>query len=128
MKKNLVSKILRILLALDMLFSGLLFWFGTTLGVDDFKLIIDRLGYPEYVLGAIGIGKILIGLNLLLAKQFILRSYSYFAIYINMFLAVYSHLAVSDIVNNFIPALFTVLFSSIVFWMDWRTSGKSFNN
>jgi len=127
MKKNLVSKILRILLALDMLFSGLLFWFGTTLGVNDFKLIIVRLGYPEYVLGAIGIGKILIGLNLLLAKQFIWRSYGYFAIFINMLLAVYSHLAVSDSVNNFIPALFTLLFSSIVFWKDWRTSDKSFN-
>jgi len=127
MKKDLFSKILRILLALDMLFSGLLFWFGTTLGVDDFKLIIDRLGYPEYVLGAIGIGKILIGLNLLLAKQFIWRTYGYFAICINMFLAVYSHLAVHDIGNNFIPALFTVLFSFIVFWMDWRTSDKSLN-
>jgi hypothetical protein len=127
MKKNFIAKILRILLAMDMLFSGILFWFGTTLGVDDFKLIIDRLGYPEYVLGAIGIGKILIGLNLLLAKQFIWRSYGYFAIFINMFLAVYSHLAVHDIVNNFIPALFTVLFSFIVFWMDWRTSDKSFN-
>jgi hypothetical protein len=101
MKKDLVSKILRILLALDMLFSGLLFWFGTTLGVDDFKLIIDRLGYPEYVLGAIGIGKILIGLNLLLAKQFIWRTYGYFAIFINMFLAVYSHLAVSGHCKQF---------------------------
>jgi hypothetical protein len=90
-------------------------------------MIIDRLGYPEYILGAIGIVKILIGLNLLLVKQFIWRIYGYFAIFINMFLAVYSHLAVSDIVNNFIPALFTVLFSSIVFWTDWKTSGKSSN-
>jgi hypothetical protein len=122
MKKKTISKVLIILLALDLLLSGVMFMFGTSIGVNDFLDIINRLGFPPYILGAIGFGKLLMGITLLFSGKFRWRTYAYFALAINLFLAVYSHFFGGDGFAEAAPAIITFLFASVVFYMDYTTS------
>lgn len=125
MKKRTISKILIIILALDVILSGIMFLFGPNIGVDMFKDLIERLGYPQYVLGVLGIGKILIGLGIFIPKSFLIRTYAYFALFINLFLAIYSHISVGDAFADAAPASMLMLFGGLVFWLDYKTSVES---
>ncbi|WP_194778420.1 DoxX family protein [Pararhodonellum marinum] len=121
MKKKTIAKVLVILLALDLLLSGTLFMFGPNFGVTDFQDIIHRLGFPAYILGAIGFGKILMGLTFLFSGQFRWRTYAYFALLINLFLAIYSHLSAGDGFTEAAPAIVTLVFAGLVYFLDYRT-------
>jgi uncharacterized membrane protein YphA (DoxX/SURF4 family) len=127
MKLILISKILRIVLGLDLLVSGLLFMWVTHFGVEDFAQIIYRLGYPDYVLMPIGIGKLCMGLVLLAPVSFKLRTYAYFALGINLFLATYSHLANGDVATGLGPVIFTLLLGAGTFLLDYRVNGNQFS-
>jgi hypothetical protein len=124
LKKKTISKVLIIILALDLLLSGVMFMFGTSMGVNDFLNIINRLGFPPYILGAIGFGKLLMGITLLFSGTFKRRTYAYFALAINLFLAIYSHISAGDGFADAAPAGITFLFAAVVFYLDYNTASK----
>ncbi|HSI78171.1 MAG TPA: DoxX family protein [Lunatimonas sp.] len=124
MKKKKIAKILIIILGLDLILSGVLFMFGSSFGVDDFNDIIDRLGYPQYILGAIGFGKLLMGIALLFAGHFRWRTYAYFALAVNLFLALYSHVSAGDGLVDMASALLTLLFAGLVFYLDFKSTAS----
>lgn len=124
MKKKTIAKVLIIILALDLLLSGVMFMFGTSFGVNDFLDIIDRLGFPPYILGAIGFGKLLMGITFLFSGTFKLRTYAYFALTINLFLAIYSHISAGEGIAEAAPSGVTLLFAAVVFYLDYITASK----
>jgi hypothetical protein len=120
MKSTLITRILRVLLGIDLLLSGVLFFVGTGLGVDDFAQVVDRLGYPEYVLTPIGIGKLCMAMVILASGSFLWRRFAYFALEINLFFAGWSHVAAGDSLSDMAPVLVTLLFGALVALRDYR--------
>jgi hypothetical protein len=127
MKLTLIAKIVRIFLGIDLLLSGVLFTWGSHFGVEDFAQIIYRLGYPAYVLVPIGIGKLCMGVVLLAPVSYVMRTYAYFALGINLFLATYSHLASGDVASGLGPVIFTLLLGAGTFLLDYRVNGNQFS-
>ncbi len=80
-------------------------------GVD----MITHLGYPIYFLTILGIWKILGFVALLIPKFPLLKEWAYAGFFFVMSGAIFSHIAVSDSVNELFPSLL-LLILTVVSW------------
>jgi uncharacterized membrane protein YphA (DoxX/SURF4 family) len=91
---------------------------------------ITHLGYPVYFLTILGIWKIL-GVGALLIPKFpLLKEWVYAGFFFIMSGAIFSHIAVGDLMNEIIPALL-LLILTVVSWYfrpaDRKIISKSIN-
>jgi hypothetical protein len=71
--------------------------------------MMAHLGYPEYFLTLLGIGKILGVIVVLLPKFVLLKEWAYAGFFFIMAGAIFSHLAMSDAVTAIFPALLLMI-------------------
>lgn len=76
---------------------------------------ITHLGYPVYFLTILGVWKILGVAAVLIPKSPILKEWAYAGFFFAMSGAIFSHLAVGDPLNSFIPSLL-LLVLTLVSW------------
>ncbi|HEV8285958.1 MAG TPA: DoxX family protein [Chitinophagaceae bacterium] len=80
-------------------------------GVDS----MTHLGYPIYFLTILGIGKILGAIAVLIPKNPLIKEWAYAGFFFIMSGAIFSHVAISDNVNEIFPALL-LLILTVVSW------------
>ena len=78
-------------------------------GVD----MIRHLGYPDYILTILGIGKILGVIAVLLPKFALLKEWAYAGFFFIMSGAIFSHLAIHDSILNIFPAVLLLILTFI---------------
>lgn len=112
-------------LALGMISTGIVQLMGQHEGSGGLDSI-TRLGYPTYLLGMLGMGKLLGTIVVLVPRFPILKEWAYAGLFFMMTGALYSHLASGDPAKEFIgPGLLLVLIS--VSWY-FRPADRKMNS
>ena len=111
MKKiNLFYWICTILLSLFMIFSGIQ---GIIANPEGVKIIEGHLGYPHYFNVYLGVAKVLGAIIILVPGFPRLKEWAYAGIFIDLFSAMYSFIAVGDSPAAWAPVLlFLLLFAA----------------
>ncbi|WP_421752687.1 DoxX family protein [Croceimicrobium sp.] len=108
MKKRdkIIYWIATIWLSLGMVSSGLV----QILQIDEEKIMMQRLGYPDYFMIILGVWKLLGVIAVLIPKATLLKEWAYAGFFIAMSGAIISHWAVNDPAMEFFgPSLLLVL-------------------
>ena len=101
-----------VLVALPMLFGGV----ADLLHVDDALEVIERLGYPAYVLTILGFWKVGAGITLLVPGLPRLKEWAYAGIVFDVTGAAWSHMAVDDPASDVISPLVILVLTAV----SWR--------
>jgi hypothetical protein len=84
--------------------------------------MMAHLGYPEYFITLLGIGKILGVIAVLLPKFVLVKEWAYAGFFFIMAGAIFSHLAMGDAVTAIFPALLLMVLT-LVSWY-FRPAGR----
>lgn len=95
-------------LALGMLSTGIVQLLKAKNGQGGADMII-HLGYPVYLLTLLGIWKILGVIVILIPKFLLLKEWAYAGFFFVMTGALFSHIALSDPINEIFPALLLII-------------------
>ncbi len=83
----------------------------------DILATIGRLGYPEYFITLLGVGKVLGAVVILLPKFPRLKEWAYAGIAIDLVSGFVSHLAVGDPIGQAMPALVVLVISLVSYFL-----------
>ena len=90
---------------------------------DETKLVVDTLGYPEYLLTLLGICKLIGVVLILLPKLPLIKEWVYAGFFFTMAGAIFSHASMSSALMDFFgPILLLVL--TIISWYFRPASKK----
>ena len=99
-------------LALGMLSTGLVQLFKAKEGQGGVDMI-THLGYPVYLLTLLAVWKILGVVALLIPKYPLLKEWAYAGFFFIMSGAIFSHVAISDSMNEIFPALLLLILTMV---------------
>jgi uncharacterized membrane protein YphA (DoxX/SURF4 family) len=88
--------------------------------------MITHLGYPEYLMTVLGIGKILGVIAVLIPKFTLLKEWAYAGFFFIMAGAIFSHIASGDPVTSVLPSLL-LLILAITSWY-FRPPSRKLNS
>jgi uncharacterized membrane protein YphA (DoxX/SURF4 family) len=107
-RNKIIYWIATIWLALGMLSTGLAQLFKGKAGQGGVEMI-ERLGYPVYLLTLLGVWKILGVAALLIPKFPLVKEWAYAGIFFVMSGAAFSHIAIGDPMTEIIPSLLLLI-------------------
>jgi uncharacterized membrane protein YphA (DoxX/SURF4 family) len=113
-RKKIIYWIATIWLALGMLSTGAVQLFKGKEGQGGVDMI-THLGYPVYLLTILGIWKILGVVAVLIPKFPLLKEWAYAGFFFVMTGAIFSHIALGDLIKEMFPALL-LLILTVVSW------------
>jgi hypothetical protein len=113
-RNKIIYWIATIWLALGMLSTGAVQLFKAKDGQGGADMI-THLGYPDYLLTILGIGKILGVVAILVPKFPLVKEWAYAGFFFVMSAAIFSHVAMGDSITEVLPALL-LLILTLVSW------------
>jgi len=120
---NIVYWISTVIIAGMMIFSGVV---NALVTPDSVKMVTDLLGYPHYIIGFLGVAKVLGGIAILVPAFPRLKEWAYAGLFFDLLGATYSFAAKSAPISGLLPmiAFIAVLFVSYAMHVKRLKAGK----